>query len=260
MTEKEKNNTAENKNERTVSFGNKDVAEKERQSLVQGVFNSVASRYDLMNDLMSFGTHRLWKRFLLSKTGLKEGGTAIDVAGGTADIALLMADKVGPAGNVTVFDINKEMLEEGRKKCIDRGFVRGIDFVQGNAEEIPFEDNSFDVATVGFGIRNVTHIDRAFKEMARVVKPGGKVLCMEFSKPNVKLFEMAYDAYSHNVIPAIGEVVTGDRGAYEYLIESIRKFPPQEKLKEIMTDAGLFNVKYYNILTGVVAVHVGTKV
>lgn len=245
--------------ERTVSFGNKNVAEDDRQSLVQGVFTSVASRYDLMNDLMSFGTHRLWKRFLLTKTGLKEGGTALDVAGGTADIALLMADKVGKGGNVTVFDINKEMLEEGRKKCIDRGYVSGMDFVQGNAEEIPFEDNSFDVATVGFGIRNVTRIDRAFKEMTRVVKPGGRVICMEFSKPNVKLFEVAYDAYSYNVIPAVGEVVTGDRDAYEYLIESIRKFPAQEKLKEIMTDAGLFNVKYYNILTGVVAIHVGVK-
>jgi len=245
--------------ERKTSFGFKEVDEKDRQNLVQDVFTSVANKYDLMNDLMSMGAHRLWKRLLISKTGLKEGGTALDVAGGTADIAILMADKVGKTGHVTVFDINEEMLKEGKKKCVDRGYVKNIDFVQGNAEEIPFDDNTFDVATVGFGIRNVTRIDKAFSEMARVVKPGGKVLCMEFSKPTLKPFEVLYDAYSFGVIPAIGEAVTGDRDSYQYLVESIRKFPPQEELKKIMEGAGLSNVRYYNILTGVVAIHVGLK-
>lgn len=246
--------------EKTTHFGNKIVPEEKKEALVREVFDSVAGKYDLMNDLMSMGTHRIWKRLVAAETGLKPGETAIDVAGGTADISLLMAERVGETGSIVVFDINHEMLKVGQEKCIDRGYLKNIRFVQGNAEAIAFEDNSFHCATVGFGIRNVTHLDRAFAEMARVVKPGGKVICLEFSHPENKLFSKLYDMYSFSFLPAVGEFITGNRSAYEYLPESIRKFPPQEELKKIMEGVGLFKVKYYNLFNGIAAVHVGVKV
>ncbi|MEK7314069.1 MAG: bifunctional demethylmenaquinone methyltransferase/2-methoxy-6-polyprenyl-1,4-benzoquinol methylase UbiE [Deltaproteobacteria bacterium] len=246
--------------EKKSLFGFKEILENEKKDLVNEVFSSVASNYDLMNDLMSLFTHRLWKRFLVEKTHLRQGQSALDVAGGTADISLLLKEKVGDGGSVTVFDINQEMLEHGRDKCLDRGVVKGMMFVRGNAEELPFPANTFHCATVGFGIRNVTRIGIAFKEMRRVVKPGGRVLCLEFSHPENKIFKQLYDFYSFNVIPLIGETVTGNRDAYVYLAESIRKFPPQEELKRIMIDAGLYKVKYHNLFDGIAAVHVGTKV
>lgn len=241
-------------------FGNQVIPEEQKETKVREVFDSVASKYDLMNDLMSFGTHRLWKRFVALETELRPGESALDVAGGTADISLLMAERVGEAGSIVVYDINGEMLKIGRDKCVDRGYLKSIRFVQGNAEYISFEDNTFHCATVGFGIRNVTHLDRAFKEMARVVKPGGKVICLEFSHPENALFSKLYDIYSFSVIPAVGEAITGNRSAYIYLPESIRKFPPQEELKKIMEDAGLYGVRYKNILNGIAAVHTGIKV
>ncbi|MEK6790768.1 MAG: bifunctional demethylmenaquinone methyltransferase/2-methoxy-6-polyprenyl-1,4-benzoquinol methylase UbiE [Deltaproteobacteria bacterium] len=243
-----------------TSFGAALVPEDERQSRVNEVFDSVASKYDVMNDLMSLGTHRIWKRLAASETGLKSGETAIDVAGGTADIAMLMAERVGESGNVVVYDINNEMLKAGRTKCVDRGFLKNVGFVQGNAEAIAFDDNTFHAATVGFGIRNVTHLDRAFAEMKRVVKPGGKVICLEFSKPQSAILTSLYDIYSFSVIPRVGEMITGSRRAYVYLPESIRNFPPQEELKKIMEDAGLFRVRYCNLFNGIVAMHVGYKV
>lgn len=246
--------------EKMTYFGNQLIPEGEKEKKVREVFDSVAQRYDLMNDLMSFGIHRLWKRFVASETGLRPGKSALDVAGGTADIALLMADRVGSEGSVVVFDINGEMLKVGRDKCVDRGYLSNIRFAQGNAEEIPFEDNTFHCATVGFGIRNVTHLDRALSEMTRVVKPGGKVICLEFSRPESALLRKAYDLYSFSFIPSVGEMITGNRSAYEYLPESIRKFPPQEELKKMMQDAGLWKVKYHNLLNGIAAVHVGVKV
>lgn len=246
--------------EKMTYFGNQLIPEGEKEKKVREVFDSVAQRYDLMNDLMSFGIHRLWKRFVASETGLRPGQSALDVAGGTADIALLMADRVGSEGSVVVFDINGEMLKVGRDKCVDRGYLSNIRFAQGNAEEIPFEDNTFHCATVGFGIRNVTHLDRALSEMTRVVKPGGKVICLEFSRPESALLRKAYDLYSFSFIPSVGEMITGNRSAYEYLPESIRKFPPQEELKKMMQDAGLWKVKYHNLLNGIAAVHVGMKV
>ncbi len=248
------------KEEKKTFFGYKLVPLEKKKELVKELFTSVAERYDLMNDLMSFGTHRLWKRFLVERTGLREGESAIDVAGGTADIAILMAKRVGSKGRVVVYDLNRDMLRIGRDKCVDRGFLKNIDFVQGNAEEIAFEDNSFHCATVGFGIRNVTHLDRAFKEMTRVVKPGGRVLCLEFSHPGNPLFSRLYDIYSFTVIPRMGEMVAGNRDAYVYLAESIRRFPDQERLKSIMEEAGLYNVKYYNLFNGIAAVHVGVKI
>lgn len=241
-------------------FGSKLIPEDEKQGRVAEIFDSVAPRYDLMNDLMSMGTHRLWKMFVARATRLRPGDSAIDVAGGTADIALLMAKMVGDSGDVVVYDINQEMLKVGRDKCIDRGYLSNIRFARGNAEEIAFERNTFHAATVGFGIRNVTHLKRAFVEMARVVKPGGRVICLEFSRPGSALLRRLYDFYSFSVIPAVGTAVTGNRDAYVYLPESIRKFPPQEELKGIMESAGLYKVRYHNLFNGIAAVHIGVKV
>ncbi|MBI5286490.1 MAG: bifunctional demethylmenaquinone methyltransferase/2-methoxy-6-polyprenyl-1,4-benzoquinol methylase UbiE [Deltaproteobacteria bacterium] len=245
---------------KTTYFGKRLIPIEEKKERVHDIFSSVADKYDLMNDLMSFGTHRLWKRFVASKTRLKEGELALDVCGGTADIAILMAKQAGEKGRVIVYDINLPMLEEGRRKCIDRGLLKNVQYVQGNAEKIGFEDNTFHCATVGFGIRNVTYLEKAFREMARIVKPGGRVICLEFSHPTSRLFSKLYDLYSFNVIPLIGDVVTGNREAYTYLPESIRKFPTQEELKRMLEGVGLYKVKYYNLFSGVAAVHIGVKV
>lgn len=241
-------------------FGNSVIPEEEKVARVREVFNTVAEKYDLMNDLMSLGTHRIWKRLVAADTGLRPGDSAIDVAGGTADIALLMAERTGEKGRVVVYDINEEMLRVGRAKCVDKGRLKGLEFVCGNAEDIAFPDNTFHCATVGFGIRNVTHLDRAFAEMRRVVKPGGKVMCLEFSHPTNAVISKLYDIYSFNVIPEVGEAVTGSRAPYVYLPESIRKFPPQEELKKIMEAAGLFKVRYNNFFNGIAALHIGYKV
>ncbi len=250
----------EGKDSKKTHFGYETVSEREKQGRVNAVFTSVAEKYDLMNDLMSLGTHRLWKRYVASKTNLKPGQSALDVAGGTADIGMLMGTKTGPDGNVVIYDISPEMLLIGRDRTIDRGFVKGFQFVCGNAEAISFADNTFHCVTVGFGIRNVTHLDRAFSEMVRVAKPGARVICLEFSHVKSKTLKKLYDLYSFSFIPAVGQAVTGNRDAYQYLSESIRKFPNQVRLKKIMEDAGLFNVKYYNLFNGIAAVHVGTKV
>jgi len=244
----------------TTSFGYKEVPVDEKEKLVGQVFSSVAGKYDLMNDAMSMGVHRLWKKSFIRKAKLRKGMRCLDVAGGTGDIAMLMARDVGEGGEVVVFDINKPMLEAGRERTLDKGFIGPLKFVQGNAEALPFDDNSFDVATVSFGIRNVTRLDRAFKEMTRVVRPGGKVMCLEFSHPTSRAFSKLYDFYSFNVIPEIGGMITNDKDSYQYLVESIRKFPNQEKLKSIMEECGLYNVKYQNLTNGVAAIHVGYKI
>lgn len=245
---------------KTTHFGNKEIPVEEKRHRVADIFSSVADKYDLMNDLMSFGVHRIWKRFFVEKARLKQGDSSLDVAGGTADIAMLMAKKVGEKGKVIVYDINKEMLQVGRTKCIDNGFLKNIQYIQGNAEEICFPDNTFNAATVSFGIRNVTYIEKAFKEMARVVKPGGRVMCLEFSHPTSKIFSKVYDVYSFKIMPEIGDIVTGNREAYTYLPESIRKFPTQEELKKMLKGIGLYNVKYYNLFNGIAAIHIGVKV
>lgn len=249
-----------NKDKKTASFGYKDVPVDEKEKLVEKVFSNVAGKYDIMNDAMSLGVHRLWKKSFIRKAKLRKGMKCLDVAGGTGDIAMLMARDVGDSGEVVIFDINKSMLDEGKDRTIDKGFLGSLKFVQGNAEVLPFNDNSFDVATVSFGIRNVTKLDKAFKEMARVVRPGGKVMCLEFSHPTSSIFSKFYDFYSFNVIPEIGGMITNDKGSYQYLVESIRKFPDQEKLKVIMEEAGLYKVKYFNLTNGVAAIHLGYKV
>lgn len=247
-------------NDKKTFFGYEVVGEDDKKGRVGEVFTSVAKSYDLMNDLMSLGTHRLWKRRVAGKTNLKPGERALDVAGGTGDISMLMADRVGSEGEVVVYDINREMLEVGKERCADKGYIKNLSFVQGDAEDIGFDDNTFHAATIGFGIRNVTHLERALSEMARVVKPGGRVLCLEFSHPKGALFNKLYDVYSFSVMPLIGQVVANDRDAYRYLSESIRKFPTQERLKEMMEGVGLFQVSYENLFNGIAAIHMGVKV
>lgn len=254
--------TEENKNSETkkVSFGYTDIPEEEKVGKVKGVFDSVSSKYDVMNDFMSMGTHRLWKKIMAEKTHLSEGQIALDVAGGTGDIALLMREQVKESGHVYVYDINYSMLEYGRDKCFDKGAVSGLTFLQGDGEKICFADNTFHCVTVAFGIRNFTNIQEGLNDMYRVLKPGGRLICLEFSHPKSKLFKKIYDAYSFGYIPAVGKAITGDRDSYQYLAESIRKFPKQEKFKQMMLDAGFFKARYHNLFNGICAIHIGTKV
>lgn len=241
----------------TTDFGYQEVPFAEKARRVRGVFDSVANRYDLMNDLMSGGVHRLWKRFTLARTGLRPGMRALDVAGGTGDLARGMAKQVGPEGLVILSDINAAMLENGRRRLIDAGVIGNVEFAQINAEEIPFPDASFDCVTIGFGLRNVTDKAKALASMRRVLKPGGRLLVLEFSKPVLPGLDKVYDAYSFNVLPAMGRMVANDAESYRYLAESIRRFPDQETLREMMLAAGFDQASYHNLTGGIVALHVG---
>jgi demethylmenaquinone methyltransferase / 2-methoxy-6-polyprenyl-1,4-benzoquinol methylase len=243
----------------TVDFGYEQVARTEKASRVRAVFDSVADRYDVMNDLMSFGVHRLWKRFTLSQTGLRPGRAALDVAGGTGDLALGMAQQVGPAGRVVLSDVNEAMLARGRDRLLDAGVAAPVEYVLANAERLPFADASFDVVTIGFGLRNVTDKAAALRSMARVLKPGGQLLVLEFSKPQAPGLAPLYDAYSFGVLPALGRVVANDADSYRYLAESIRMFPDQATLAGMLRDAGLDGVKFHNLSGGIVALHRGWK-
>jgi demethylmenaquinone methyltransferase/2-methoxy-6-polyprenyl-1,4-benzoquinol methylase len=241
---------------KTTDFGFQDVPEDEKARKVAGVFSSVANRYDIMNDLMSAGLHRLWKRFAVEMSAVRKGGRVLDVAGGTGDLSSLFAARVGASGEVWLTDINREMLGRGRDRLIDAG--RMIPAVQCDAERLPLPGNYFDCAIVGFGLRNMTHKDKALAEMLRVVRPGGRVLVLEFSQVWQPL-RPAYDAYSFRLLPLLGKLVTGDADSYRYLVESIRKHPGQEELKQLMEQAGCARVEYYNLTAGVVALHVGYK-
>ena len=245
-------------NNKITSFGFKTVSEEEKTEKVKQVFDSVATNYDLMNDLMSMGVHRLWKRFMLSQTGLKMGMKALDVAGGTGDIAALLREQVGESGLVVMTDINPSMLKEGRSRLLDRGKLKNIQVVQCDAEQLPFDDDHFDCVTIAFGLRNVTVKDNALKSMFRVLKPGGKLLILEFSKPN-EMLSPAYDIYSFNILPALGEWVANDRESYQYLAESIRVHPDQEKLEQMILSAGFDRAEYRNLTGGIVALHIGYK-
>ena len=240
-------------------FGYKQVDADKKEGLVAGVFNSVADKYDLMNDVMSFGVHRIWKKITLAQTGLRKGQRALDVAGGTGDLTAGMSRQVGPDGEVVMSDINEAMLEQGRRRLMDRGIAGNVRFVQANAEELPFDDNSFDCITIGFGLRNVTHQDRALASMYRVLKPGGRLLILEFSKPVMPGLDKAYDFYSFNVLPKMGRVIADDEESYRYLAESIRMHPDQETLKQMMQDAGFERCTYHNMTGGIVALHKGFK-
>ena len=243
----------------TTDFGYQQVPVAEKQARVRAVFESVAGNYDLMNDLMSAGTHRLWKRFALSQTGLRPGQRALDVAGGTGDLAAGMCKQVGDNGLVILTDINGAMLAEGRDAMTDRGFVNNVRFSLANAERLPFPDSSFDCVTIGFGLRNVTDKPAALRAMQRVLKPGGQLLILEFSHPVVPGLKPLYDAYSFSVLPWLGKVVARDAASYRYLAESIRKFPKQQELVEMMQAAGLESCKYHNLTGGIVALHRGYR-
>jgi demethylmenaquinone methyltransferase/2-methoxy-6-polyprenyl-1,4-benzoquinol methylase len=237
-------------------FGYEQVAEAEKARRVAQVFDSVAQRYDLMNDLMSGGMHRLWKAFTIARSGVREGSRVLDVAGGTGDLSLAFARKVGRSGQVWLTDINNAMLTHGRDRLCDKGFM--IPVAQCDAEKLPFPDDYFDCVTVAFGLRNMTHKDLALTEMHRVLRPGGRLLVLEFSQV-WKPLAPAYDFYSFKVIPRIGDVITHDAASYRYLAESIRVHPDQETLKGLMEQAGLEKVEYFNLTLGVVALHRGFK-
>ena len=245
-------------NNKTTSFGFKTVSEEEKTEKVKEVFDSVATNYDLMNDLMSMGVHRLWKRFMLSQTGLKMGMKALDVAGGTGDIAALLREQVGESGLVVMTDINPSMLKEGRSRLLDRGKLKNIQVIQCDAEQLPFDEDQFDCVTIAFGLRNVTVKENALKSMFRVLKPGGKLLILEFSKPN-EMLSPVYDIYSFNILPTLGEWVANDRESYQYLAESIRVHPDQEKLEQMILSAGFDRAEYRNLTGGIVALHIGYK-
>ncbi|HVY08362.1 MAG TPA: bifunctional demethylmenaquinone methyltransferase/2-methoxy-6-polyprenyl-1,4-benzoquinol methylase UbiE [Burkholderiales bacterium] len=242
--------------DKTTDFGFEKIPEGEKAGRVDGVFSSVAARYDLMNDLMSGGLHRLWKRFAVELSGVRKGGRILDVAGGTGDIASLFASRVGPQGEVWLTDINAAMLGRGRDRLLDEGRI--VPAVRCDAERLPLPANYFDCAIVGFGLRNMTHKEKALAEMHRVVRAGGRVLVLEFSRV-WKPLRPAYDAYSFKLLPALGKLVTGDADSYRYLVESIRKHPDQEDLRRLMEEAGCQRVEYFNLAAGVVALHVGHK-
>lgn len=245
--------------EKTTHFGYETVAVKEKQAKVADVFHSVAAKYDLMNDLMSFGVHRLWKRITIDLSGARRGNRILDLAGGTGDLTKKFSKIVGPEGQVVLADINSSMLNVGRDRLSDQGYVGNIEYVQANAEYLPFEDNSFDVITIAFGLRNVTDKDAALRSMARVLKPGGRLLVLEFSKPTNPLMSKLYDMYSFSALPAMGKLVTNDAESYKYLAESIRMHPDQETLRGMMEQAGLVRCSYHNMTSGVVALHRGLK-
>ncbi len=245
--------------EKTTHFGYQQVDADKKADMVAGVFDSVANRYDLMNDLMSGGIHRIWKRFTVEVSGVRAGHSVLDIAGGTGDLAARFANLVGDKGRVVLADINASMLSVGRDKLIDHGHIGNIDWVQADAQYLPFADNSFDCITIAFGLRNVTEKDTALKSMLRVLKPGGRLLVLEFSKPQNELLSRAYDAYSFNVLPFLGKLVTNDADSYQYLAESIRMHPDQETLRDMMEDAGFERCEFYNMTGGIVALHKGIK-
>lgn len=241
-------------------FGYQDVDKAAKAGMVGQVFDSVASKYDVMNDLMSFGIHRVWKRFTLDQSGVRPGQAVLDLAGGTGDLAAKFSKRVGKDGLVVLADINASMLFTGRDKLLDNGVIGNIDYTQANAEELPFADDSFDCITIAFGLRNVTDKDKALRSMNRVLKPGGRLLVLEFSKPVLPLLSKAYDAYSFTALPMMGKLVANDADSYRYLAESIRMHPDQATLKQMMEDAGFAKANYHNLTGGIVALHKGYKV
>ena len=243
----------------TTHFGYTDVPKSEKERLVGGVFDSVASRYDVMNDLMSFGVHRLWKRATIDASGVRPGHQVLDLAGGTGDLASRFSDRVGSKGLVVLSDINAAMLGEGRARLENEGKIGNLDYVQANAEALPFESNRFDCITIAFGLRNVTDKDRALASMYRVLKPGGRLLVLEFSKPVLPMLDKLYDAYSFTALPLMGRLVANDADSYRYLAESIRMHPDQNTLESMMQDAGFERTGYQNFSGGIVALHKGFK-
>ena len=243
----------------TTHFGYKTVDADEKVKLVAGVFHSVAAKYDVMNDLMSAGVHRLWKRFTIELSGVRPGNRVLDIAGGTGDLTAKFSRLVGAEGKVVLADINESMLRVGRDKLIDNGIVSNVEYVQANAECLPFPDNFFDCVTIAFGLRNVTDKDAALRSMLRVLKPGGRLLVLEFSKPPNQALAKLYDLYSFTALPVLGKLIANDADSYRYLAESIRMHPDQQTLKAMMESAGFTRCEYFNMTGGIVALHRGIK-
>lgn len=240
-------------------FGYQTVDKQEKKALVGAVFDSVAERYDVMNDLMSLGIHRLWKRITINQTGVRVGQSVLDLAGGTGDLAMKLSERAGDSGRVVLADINESMVSVGRDRMIDRGIVNNLHYTLADAEQLPFKQGSFDCITMAFGLRNVTDKQRALESMFSVLRPGGRLLVLEFSKPVLPLLSKAYDTYSFTALPALGKLVAGDSESYRYLAESIRKHPDQQTLMEMMQQAGFERCDYQNMTGGVVALHKGFK-
>ncbi|MCB1614818.1 MAG: bifunctional demethylmenaquinone methyltransferase/2-methoxy-6-polyprenyl-1,4-benzoquinol methylase UbiE [Pseudomonadales bacterium] len=243
----------------TTHFGYQQVPVGEKQGKVADVFHSVAAKYDVMNDLMSAGIHRIWKRFTIELSAVRPGHRVLDIAGGTGDLAARFSTLVGREGEVVLADINSSMLNVGRDRLIDKGITGNTRFVQANAESLPFPDDYFDCITIAFGLRNVTDKDKALRSMLRVLKPGGCLLVLEFSKPANPLLGKAYDTYSFSLLPLMGKLVANDENSYRYLAESIRMHPDQETLKNMMIEAGFSRCEFHNMTGGIVAVHKGVK-
>jgi demethylmenaquinone methyltransferase/2-methoxy-6-polyprenyl-1,4-benzoquinol methylase len=245
--------------DKTTHFGYETVDAKEKAGRVAGVFHSVADNYDLMNDLMSAGIHRLWKHMTIEMSGVRKGHKVLDIAGGTGDLAAKFSKIVGSEGSVVLADINESMLKVGRDRLIDRGITENVTFSQADAQYLPFPDNTFNVITIAFGLRNVTDKDMALRSMLRVLRPGGKLLILEFSKPTSSLLSKIYDTYSFNVLPRLGKVFANDSDSYKYLAESIRMHPDQSTLLRMLDSAGFENTDFHNMTGGVVALHRGIK-
>lgn len=243
----------------TADFGYREVPESAKAGLVRGVFDSVAGRYDLMNDVMSLGLHRLWKRFAVGQSGVTRGQSVLDVAGGTGDMAALLWSAMDGEGKVVLADINRNMLEQGRARLADRGVFGDLEFVQADAENLPFQDRHFDCVTIAFGLRNVTRKQQALDAMFRVLRPGGRLLVLEFSKPTLGPLNAVYDRYSFSWLPRLGQWLAGDGDSYRYLAESIRRHPDQETLKGMMERSGFERVRYLNLSGGIVALHQGYR-
>ena len=245
--------------DKTTHFGYKTVNVEEKAGKVAEVFHSVAGKYDLMNDLMSGGVHRLWKRMTIEMSGVRRGNSVLDIAGGTGDLTAKFSRIVGPEGTVVLADINDSMLKVGRDRLMDRGMVNNIKFSQADAQYLPFPDNTFDVITIAFGLRNVTDKDLALRSILRVLKPGGRLLILEFSKPDNPLLSKVYDTYSFSILPKLGKLFASDADSYQYLAESIRMHPDQQTLQGMMDSAGFENTDFHNMTGGIVALHRGVK-
>ena len=245
--------------ENTTHFGYKTVESSRKSGMVADVFDSVAAKYDIMNDVMSLGVHRIWKQITIDQSGVRPGQHVLDLAGGTGDLAIKLSKRVGPKGSVVLSDINESMLSVARDRLTDKGIVGNVQYSQADAEELPFDDNCFHCVTMAFGLRNVTDKDKALASIFRVLKPGGRLLVLEFSKPVLPLLSKAYDAYSFTALPAMGKLIAGDSESYRYLAESIRMHPDQETLKSMMEGSGFENTSYQNFTGGIVALHKGFK-
>lgn len=241
--------------EQITDFGYQQVPIHEKTAKVVEVFSSVASKYDIMNDLMSLGIHRYWKRFAIELSGVRQGQQVLDLAGGTGDLAKHLVKRVGEQGRVCLTDINANMLMVGRDRLLDRGIITQVDYIQANAESLPFASNYFDCVTIAFGLRNVTDKAKALRAMYRVLKPGGRLIVLEFSKPVLPILEYIYDTYSFHLLPKIGQLIANDAASYQYLVESIRMHPNQEQLKTLILDAGFDECDYFNLSAGIVAAH-----